>query len=224
MASELERLADAVRALASPGGSVRPHVARASVQATRLSASVPGGVPSATSVTSALQAAGATLAQASALLDTFANDAERFAASLSGGGSGAGVNKAVAGESVSPSGLPEGFAMVPVSDIEDVEDVEFKMDTSPDDLAWGMRALNDVIMPGISRGMTRDDFQQQDSDLGQRGSRSYTDTYTGFFGENECMTLAPGADGKWHPENGRHRVLVARRYGFTALPCRLVGR
>lgn len=225
MASDLERLADAVRALADPGGSVRPHVARASVAATRLSGSTPGGVPSAMAAASSFQAAGASLARASQALDAFARDAERFAASLAGHGEAGGSTRAPdrAGVGGTRAALPDGFTMVPLSALEDVEIDGWKHDVTPDDLAWGMQALTDVVLPGMARGLTIADFREMDAELDQVGNRSFADTYTGFFGSNDCLMLSPGASGKFHPENGRHRILVARQHGLTSLPAKVTG-
>ena len=201
MSSELERLAEAVRNLASRDGAVRPHIARASLDTSRLASSVPGGTPSAAGASTAFQAAGRSLALASQALDAFARDADRFASNLVGGGSPAGAG-ATGG---TPSHhLPEGYTMVTLSEVEDVEVEGYKLDVTPEDLAWGIEALYGVVLPGMSQGRTLDDFRQMDAELGLYGNRSYADTYRGFFNGDECLRFSRGVGGKWHPENGKH--------------------
>ncbi len=91
MTSDIQKLAAAVRHMGDKSGPVRPVIADASLQATRLSSSVPGGVPSASGLVAAFEAAGRELAQASRALDEFAKHADQFAERLvSGGGTGPG--------------------------------------------------------------------------------------------------------------------------------------
>lgn len=82
MTSELERLAELVRQMGDEGGPVRCRVAEGSLAATRLSAGVPAGVPSASHAAAALAEAGKHAAMASEQLDKFAQDATAFARRL----------------------------------------------------------------------------------------------------------------------------------------------
>lgn len=221
MASDLERIADAVRHLADAKGQVRPYLARAADDARRTADRVPSGVPSATATVACLQQASVTLQRVSMLLDSFADDAVRFADDVAGGRSAGGRAQAAASAGVTrpplATALPEGFSGVRLDDIEEINpDLEFKK-ASEADLVWAAEALRDVILPGLERGLSHDDFRDMDMELNQWGTRSYADTYGGFFGK-ESIVLDRWESGRLHVANGRHRILAARRAGFTWLP------
>ncbi len=88
MTSEVQKLASNVRLMGSKTGPIRPAVAQASLWATKRSSSVPGGVPSANALATALESAGRELAKASSALDEFARQAGQFADRLASGSGG----------------------------------------------------------------------------------------------------------------------------------------
>jgi hypothetical protein len=130
--------------------------------------------------------------------------------------------------SYAPKGIPEGFIMFPVSAIEDPQgmssDADFSKGFSPDDLLWGMHALNATILPMLSSGGTgtgtEDLLTNQDMDQGRCGCRSLSDTYSGYFGDT-AIKLDGVDDGKFMISNGRHRVWLAKKNGITHLPVRI---
>lgn len=128
---------------------------------------------------------------------------------------------------VSPVGFPAGFAMVPLSSIDTSRSSvtgpeSFKSDTSPADLEWGLEAFNGVIVTALRLGKGIDYFRERDANEGLCGTRSYADTYTGFFGNNEALQVGRRADGTFEVHNGHHRIWVAQRMGLTAVPARVV--
>lgn len=222
MASDLERIADAVRHLAAADGGVRSYLERAVSDVRSLAGSVPSGVPSATFVVASLQSASVSLQRASSVLERFSGDAARFADSLAGGGGGGGGAAAAPGDAgggPSAAAFPPGFELISLADVED-SDPDLAFEKVPEaDLVWAVEALRDVVLPGMQRGLTLDDFRDMDAQLGQQGTRSYADTYSGFFGDS-ALRVDRGADGRLGVTNGRHRILVARRLGLTWLPGR----
>jgi hypothetical protein len=53
------------------------------------------------------------------------------------------------------------------------------------------------------------------------GTRSYSDTYSGFFGDDNAIRLA-SSGGRYNIENGYHRIWVARQMEMTHVPARVV--
>lgn len=120
-------------------------------------------------------------------------------------------------------GLPEGWEMVPLSAIDDADSAvvgpeSFGKGYSPDDLTWAFTALNEVVLPAISRGEGSDYFQELDQAQGRAGSRSYDDTYRGFFEKGSAIKLDRRADGTFGVGNGYHRIWLARQLGLQSLP------
>lgn len=137
-----------------------------------------------------------------------------------GGGAADGV--------VVPPGFPDGFGLVPLSQIDTGPSrvhgpADFKRDVTPADLEWGLETLHRIILPALARGKDLEYFRDRDLQENRYGSRSYADTYTGFFDDNEAVRLARGADGRYAVENGYHRIWVAQRMGLTSIPGRVVG-
>ncbi|MFZ4748730.1 MAG: hypothetical protein ACOYLK_17910 [Sphingomonas sp.] len=124
-----------------------------------------------------------------------------------------------------PAGFPEGFAMVPLSLVDESDSQvggpeDFKKGYSPADLEWAHEAFVGVIMPGVANGLTIDDFRDRDQREGRMGTRSYADTYSGFFSTDHAITLSgPGCT----VVNGYHRIWVARQMGLRHIPARLMG-
>ncbi|MDQ8045024.1 MAG: hypothetical protein AAGC46_10225 [Solirubrobacteraceae bacterium] len=137
--------------------------------------------------------------------------------SAPGGGSAGGTGPSV------PAGFPEGFALMPLSMIDGAESDpgDWKSDVNPADLRWGLNAVDEVVMPAMAGGKGPDYFRDRDTAKGVYGSRSLSDTYSGFFGTSEAIKLQPAAGGRYTIENGRHRVWLAREMGFDAIPVRL---
>lgn len=120
-------------------------------------------------------------------------------------------------------GAPDGFVMVPVDRIDQsfnpiTGQHDFTKGYSPQDLAWAMDALEDVVLPAIEQGIGLDYFQQRDAQEGRFGTASYTSTYVGFFDGGEAIRLDRQSDGSYGIGNGRHRIWVAQHHGVTHIP------
>jgi len=117
--------------------------------------------------------------------------------------------------------------MVPLSLIDDSDSgvtgsADFGKGYSPADLEWAHEAFVSVVMPGVASGATLDDFRARDQREGRMGTRSYADTYSGFFDRNHAIALdASGSN--YTVANGYHRIWVARGMGLDAVPARVSG-
>jgi hypothetical protein len=157
------------------------------------------------------------------LLSSMSSDLETYLARTATDGSAAG-QPSDSGPS-SSAGLPDGWEMVPMSAIDDSESgvsgpESFAKGYSPDDLTWGLDALCEVVLPAMRQGKGLDYFQGRDQAEGRIGSRSYTDTYLGFFGDSAIKFESRG-NGSYGVGNGYHRIWVAKRLGLRALPGRV---
>lgn len=150
-------------------------------------------------------------------------------ASSSGGTSARSVGAgsvAPAGGSTSAPGLPSGFLMVPVSEIDQSENPvtgpqDFGKGYSIEDLDYAFDLLEGQILPSLAGGSTADSFRAIDKLNGSFGTRSLSDTYSGFFG-GDAIRLERRVDGTYGILNGRHRVFVAGQYGRQYVPARIV--
>lgn len=125
----------------------------------------------------------------------------------------------------SAPGIPDGFAMVPLDQIDDSDGsvtspADFGKGYSSEDLRWGYDALERVVMPAIAIGRGMDYFRDRDARESLQGTRSYADTSSGFFG-SDAIKLAVRPDGTYTVENGYHRIWVARQMGRTSVPARI---
>ncbi|WP_156465850.1 MULTISPECIES: hypothetical protein [unclassified Rathayibacter] len=123
----------------------------------------------------------------------------------------------------SPS-LPNGVRMVALSDIDDsdsriVGGQDFGKGYSPQDLEWALNAFVDVVVPTVAAGGTIDDLRARDAAEGRMGTRSYSDTYSGFL-DGDAIKL-DGVSGSFEVKNGYHRIWVARRMGLDSIPARV---
>jgi hypothetical protein len=123
-----------------------------------------------------------------------------------------------------PPGMPDGFVMVPVSEIEDPDRVHSEADFAtkeylPDDLAWGIQQFEETILPALASGRTVEDLDAADRAAGRTGDRSLGATYRGFFADGKKLLVgARRLDGTREITNGQHRVWLAKRLGVTHLP------
>lgn len=90
------------------------------------------------------------------------------------------------------------------------------------DYRWAVTTWDEVIRPGLDKGMTRDDFAARDAARGVRPPRSHAEVYDMFLGEDPIQ-IDRRPDGKLHVGSGRHRIEVARELGVTRLPVKWGG-
>lgn len=229
MPSDLERLSAAIHDVADAGKSTGHAIQAAESEVLRILGQLPTtNPPSSRALREALYTAQRALAQAGTVLHDFNSTTARFADGLAqGGGTGAGGagSRHVGTErNTEGAALPGGVSMVALSDIDDsdrsLSEANFTKGHSPDDLAWAHEAFREVVLPGVRAGKTIDDFRDLDATRGLMGTRSYASTYSGFFGDDDAIRLEALPGGGYHPENGYHRLWVARRLGLTHIPAR----
>ncbi len=90
------------------------------------------------------------------------------------------------------------------------------------DYRWAVTTWDEVIRPGLDKGMTRDDFAARDVTRGARPPRSYAEVYDMFLGE-ESIRIDRLPNGVPYVRHGRHRIEVARELGVTRLPAKWGG-
>lgn len=164
------------------------------------------------------------------LLSTMASDLDLYLQVAGGGGGGLGLGGGSSGSSTAagsaqPAGLPGGVSMVPLASIDASDSgvtgpESFGKGYSPDDLAWAFDALHEVVLPAVGHGLGAEYFQSRDQAEGLVGTRSYSDTYSGFFGDS-AIKLESRGDGTYGVANGYHRVWVAQRLGLDSVPGRV---
>ena len=125
-------------------------------------------------------------------------------------------------------GMPAGFAMVPLSDIDTASSTvtssaDFGKGYSPEDLDWAFGALEEVVLPTLASGGTRDDLVARDQRTGRMGTRSYAMTHSQFFGRGDAIVLERGGGPGLLIVNGQHRIWVAQHFGRTHVPARIIG-
>jgi hypothetical protein len=89
------------------------------------------------------------------------------------------------------------------------------------DYRWAVQTWDEVVRPGLARGMTRDDFQARDAERDAPPLRRTADVYDIFLHENQRLLLTRTADGRLTVDNGRHRLQVARDLGIQTLPAQV---
>src|ERR1700760_3905697 len=90
------------------------------------------------------------------------------------------------------------------------------------DYRWAVTKWDEVIRPGLDRGLTRDDFVARDAACGARPPRSYAEVYDMFLGQ-DCIRIDRLPGGTLRVNGGRHRIAIARELGVTRLPPRWGG-
>ena len=159
-------------------------------------------------------------------LSAMSGDLERYlqAASAGAGVTSANLDKAGSNDGGTGSqGMPDGWEDVPLAAVDDSDSgvtgaESFGKGYSPEDLTWAFGALHEVVLPAMARGKGLDYFRERDHAEGRIGSRSYADTYHGFFGKGSAIKLDRRADGRYGVGNGYHRIWVAKRMGLSSVP------
>jgi hypothetical protein len=119
----------------------------------------------------------------------------------------------------------EGLEHVPLSTIDtsdrQISPSDFGKGYSPSDLEWAFKALNEVVLPAVADGEGPDYFQRRDEEEGLVGTRSYSDTFSGFLGGDDVIRLNWVGD-RYEVANGYHRIWVANQMGLDSVPARVV--
>ncbi len=90
------------------------------------------------------------------------------------------------------------------------------------DYRWAVTTWDEVVRPGLDKGMTRDDFAARDAARAARPPRSYAEVYDMFLGQDPIQ-IDRRPDGTLHVGSGRHRIEIARELGITRLPAKWGG-
>jgi hypothetical protein len=150
----------------------------------------------------------------------------------SGVGGGVGGGAAMPAPAAAPSpapvpGAPADYASVPLTMIDTTTNStvtgreSFGKGYSPEDLAWAYQALHEHVLPALAAGHGLNYFQARDQAEVRMGARSYTDTFLGFFGDNNAIRLERQTDGTFRVGNGFHRLWVAQQLGLDSIPAKV---
>jgi len=90
------------------------------------------------------------------------------------------------------------------------------------DYRWAVQTWDEVVGPGVARGMTRDDFAARDQARSAPAMRRTADVYDMFLGTDH-IRVSRGPDGRLTVNGGRHRIAVARELGIRSLPGQVFG-
>lgn len=85
------------------------------------------------------------------------------------------------------------------------------------DYRWAVQTWDEIVGPGVEKGMTRDDFVARDTARGAPPRRRSADVYDMFTGDDR-IRLSRRVDGSFDVIGGRHRLAVARELGIKSLP------
>lgn len=123
--------------------------------------------------------------------------------------------------------LPKGFQWVNLDSISHTDDLraeEAFHKVSKQEVLSGFSLLKDEVLPSLREDTARDSDYFGNLDRGNNRRYEYGTQriFDAFFGR-DCITLDKGRnDGKYGVTNGRHRILVARELGWTAIPARVL--
>jgi hypothetical protein len=90
------------------------------------------------------------------------------------------------------------------------------------DYRWAVTTWEQVVRPGLDRGMSRDDFAARDGTRGAPPFRRTADVYDMILG-SDPLRVEQRADGTLNVINGRHRIEIARELGVIHLPAAVTG-
>ncbi|WNV90389.1 ParB N-terminal domain-containing protein [Umezawaea sp. Da 62-37] len=134
-----------------------------------------------------------------------------------GGGSGAASAAPVADTWAAPGGQ----VLVPLSEIDGVDDVvsgplDFGK-VSLADMRAGLTRLESVVLPAVRAGAGREEMRSLDEARNLTGDiGSHLRIFEAFFGDS-CLKLVR-ENGRYTVIGGNHRIWAARRLGFDELP------
>lgn len=145
------------------------------------------------------------------------------AGASSGGGSTGGPG--VSGPSTALDSLGMTSISVAAADLDSnpILDGFTRGGLSRGDYRWAVQTWNDIVGPGVARGMTRDDFVARDN--GEPPApplRRTTDVYDLFLG-GDPIRADRQPDGSLNIVSGRHRLQIARELGISHLPGKVFG-
>lgn len=162
-----------------------------------------------------------------ALLETARADLSKRGGELNsyrGGGGAVGVGSSGGGAASSAGQWTggNGLSIVDVSaaDFGDnpILDGFTKGGTTRADYRWALQTWDEVVGPGVARGMSREDFEARDQARGATGLRRTAGVFDMFLGDADRLRVTRRPDGSLDVTNGRHRLEIARELGIKSLP------
>lgn len=123
--------------------------------------------------------------------------------------------------------LPPGFQWVRVDDISKADDLrpeERFSKVTAEEVESGFRILKQEVLPALQVDPARsaDFFRQCDSESNRVYANGALRVYEAFFGESHIALTHHPVEGTIGVTNGRHRIQVARRLGWTSVPARFI--
>lgn len=120
--------------------------------------------------------------------------------------------------------LPKEFRWVSLSEIDSSkisEDISFNK-TSADLMRSGFETLRKDILPAIQSNPMRgsDYFEDIDRASGQEYMGGQQNVYEAFFGLDHIKLERWKGETKYSITNGQHRILTARKLGWSSIPAR----
>jgi len=90
--------------------------------------------------------------------------------------------------------------------------------TTRADYRWAVQTWDEVVGPGVARGMSREDFEARDQARGATGLRRTAKVFDMFLGDADRLRVTRRPDGSLDVTNGRHRLEIALELGIKSLP------
>jgi hypothetical protein len=94
-------------------------------------------------------------------------------------------------------------------------------DTTRADYRWAVQTWDEIVGPGVAKGMTRDDFEARDTARDAPPLRRTATVFDMFLGDTDRLRLTRRPDGSLDVTNGRHRLAVAWELGIRSLPAQV---
>ena len=242
MATSLEALCAALRAIQSDFDKVMNHLMESAValqrsgqSASMLSGGAAGSAPTSMALVRAFEFASGQCEQAAMRLSGASIEIDRFISATWTGGVGGGV---AAGQTPttrpSNSALPEMLPGVPLAsnaeavslDLVEVSNDLFKAEQrasyAESDLEWAASTFRDVVLPHVLAGGTRDELRERDRAAGNVvGLRRLEGAWEVYLGDDIPAVTVDGSGRIVSVNNGRHRILAAKRVGLPWIPMRV---
>lgn len=126
--------------------------------------------------------------------------------------------------------LPDGFVWVPIENIASSSDGHGyasagRFEKAPREvIANGFALLRSEVLPTITLAPTADSgtFLAADQVAGRPYEGGAQGAYDAFFGDSPIVLARRPGHGELEVTDGRHRILVARDLGWTAVPARIL--
>jgi hypothetical protein len=130
-------------------------------------------------------------------------------------------------EQLSQMPLPSGFQWVQLSEISASDDLrpdEGFPKVSEAEMSRGLFHLMTVVTPALARnrGTGSDHFRLHDQEQRLEYHDGTLRAYEAFFGNDAIVITRQPGSSLYGVTNGRHRIHVARKNGWVALPVRVV--